>query len=436
MMLARSCRARGLFLCLAFWMLISSAGCGSIGGLLGFGGGPLGTIQFLATILRPPPSPIENEVIAAPFPVASFKFISDEALPIGITGTLLAQLDDTPNHAALGPDGRLYFTEKHTGRVRAFDLDTQTLAAAAVLDLAVNSSGSRGLIGIAFAPDGGRTFLTYYPSSTGADTSVESETIDARVVSYPFSNGAVTGGETTLFSTSVRDASFPSDINGLGPCLVGPDSALYFSHGDRNSRFSALDFNPSQPGGKLFRVNLDGSIPADNPSADSAFFATGFREITAMAFDSEVGHLWAADAAPGVSDELNLIEAGGYYGWPLVVGESNVDFESTVSGPLSLFFSYKGPFIDFAYLKMDPRGLLVNRGGAYGDQLEGDVVLGQSADSPSIIHRYHITDDFIIPHSVMFEVPETSGDVRTLAAGPDGRIYVLTETEIYRLDRS
>lgn len=450
-------RSRPWLLCtmLATMMGVSALGCNAVtgllsripgagllgglgglgGGLLGGGGGPAGfVLSLLLGSIEPPPNPLENASDAPFSPSADGKFIVEAPSPLPIAPRLMADLDVGPAESAVGPDGMIYFTEEDTGRVRVFDPINEKLLDKIVLDLPVNASGQRGLIGIAFSPTGDRMYLTYVRSNTDADTSEINAAADARVVYYPFADGAVTGAEMVLYTTPAADPAFPSDINGIGPCLIAPDGLLYWAHGDRNSILSTLNLSPGEPAGKVHRMTLDGGVAPGNPFPDNSLFAIGFRNVTSMAVDPETGLFWSTDVNVGVSDELNLHAPGLFHGWPLIQGLANTDFESRAA--IATLAVYRNPLIDFGATKYDPRGLAVIRGDTYyGPDLEGDVLVGQSSVVPSVIHRYRVTADVNIIHSLFATLPSDAGRIVSMVrADPLNRIYTFTQHRIFRLD--
>jgi PQQ-dependent dehydrogenase (s-GDH family) len=120
---------------------------------------------------------------------------------------------------------------------------------------------------------------------------------------------------------------------------VGPDTKLYFSRGDLGSNFLANYCNANRAQdvpsaeevrarnwiayqGKILRMNLDGSIPADNPTfggVRSHIYAIGLRNTQGLVFGPG-GLLYASDHGPSTDDELNVIESGRNYGWPNIAG--------------------------------------------------------------------------------------------------------------------
>ena len=104
--------------------------------------------------------------------------------------------------------------------------------------------------------------------------------------------------------------------------VVGPDGKLYYSTGTADSDSNALDL--SSLAGKILRVNRDGSVPDDNPFADSLVWSSGLRNPQGLGFHPDTGDLWGTDHGSLTNDELNLIEKGMNYGWPDCRGEAKL----------------------------------------------------------------------------------------------------------------
>jgi glucose/arabinose dehydrogenase len=302
-----------------------------------------------------------------------------------------------------------------------------------MLDLAVNNSGDRGLKGITFSSDGTRIYLTYDASKTADDSEGDDNVGDSRLVWYNFENGAITGGENLIYSTAAFDSNVPSDLNGIGPCIVAPDGFLYMGHGDRNNRFSALDFDPGNGSGKIFRWNQDGTIPGDNPlGADNPIFSVGFRKPTSFAVNPKNGLFWVTDVGSTVSDELNLLAGGRFYGWPLIHGSTDQEFEGDVSGLLFLF--NQAPIIDFGFERFEPRGLVILDGDVYGEAVDGDILMGQPNTVPTGLYRWSIDEQLVASRTLLIRFDEAAGRIRELVRGPDGRIFVFTQNELFVLN--
>jgi len=117
-----------------------------------------------------------------------------------------------------------------------------------------------------------------------------------------------------------NDTHYSSSPYHFGSRIAIDEKYIYFSIGDRGKQNDAQDtFLPS---GKIHRINLDGSIPIDNPFLDrngntSSIFCYGNRNPQGLAFDSS-GRLWELEHGPKGGDELNIIEKGKNYGWPVI----------------------------------------------------------------------------------------------------------------------
>lgn len=103
-----------------------------------------------------------------------------------------------------------------------------------------------------------------------------------------------------------------------GRLKIGPDEKLYATTGDATNRDIAQDLDSL--GGKILRLNLDGSIPDDNPFPDSYVYSYGHRNSQGIAWSPD-GTMYASEHGDNANDEINVIEAGQNYGWPIIEGE-------------------------------------------------------------------------------------------------------------------
>ncbi|MDA1094879.1 MAG: PQQ-dependent sugar dehydrogenase [Acidobacteria bacterium] len=265
---------------------------------------------------------------------------SDEsAAPTGpsFTSRVVATGLGFPWEVTWGPDGHLWVTERAGKRivhVRPQDGSSRVLhefpdAYQAVLQ--------DGVLGMALHPEllqgSGRDYV-YVAWNYDGDPS-DGVDVRARIqrLTYDATNGSL--GDTVDVISGL-----PAHDDHLGGRLVfGPDEKLYFSIGDQGANWQRNRCNPnlaqvvpsaqdvaaedwSTYAGTILRLNLDGSIPDDNPTIDgvrSHVFSYGHRNPQGLVFDAS-GRLFEAEHGPSTDDEVNRIEAGQTYGWPEVAG--------------------------------------------------------------------------------------------------------------------
>jgi len=229
-----------------------------------------------------------------------------EALPPNtVIQTVLTNMD-RPVAMAFDPAGRLFYTEKVSGKVRLYA--NGALQSNAVITFNVNSVGERGLLGIAIDPNfnANRYIYVYY-------TCGDCSNLQNRVVRF-VENGGVGSNPTTIFSSAQSAGNHVG-----GNIHFGPDGKLYVSVGDNNVPSSAQNANTSH--GKIHRINPDGTIPADNPiftppGVATATYAVGLRNSFDFTFDPLTpSRMFASENGPGCDDEMNRIERGYNYGW-------------------------------------------------------------------------------------------------------------------------
>ena len=178
----------------------------------------------------------------------------------------------------------------------------------------------------------------------------------------------------------------------------GPEGMLYVATGDAGDRDSAQDRDSLA--GKILRIDEDGSIPADNPFPGSPVFSLGHRNVQGLAFDSQ-GRLWATEFGSKDADELNLIEPGANYGWPLVEGTGNDP-------------AYVNPQAQWTPTSLaSPSGLAIVDDVAYVASLRGEVLW----QVPLVDGR--------AATPIALDLGDL-GRLRTVEALPDGSLWLMT----------
>ncbi|MCA0296340.1 MAG: PQQ-dependent sugar dehydrogenase [Actinobacteria bacterium] len=263
---------------------------------------------------------------------------------------VLASGLDVPWDVAVLPDHSVLVTLRDRAElVRVMDGTTSVVA---TVD-GVVPAGEGGLLGMALSPGFASDQLLYLYYTAAQDN---------RVVRYRYTS-------TGLSDPHVVLAGIPkaSNHNG-GRIRFGPDGNLYIGTGDAGRRELAQD--TSALGGKILRVAPDGSIPSGNPFGN-AVWSYGHRNVQGLAWD-DAGSLYASEFGQDRFDELNLITAGGNYGWP---GSEGLTTDPALVSPLLVW----------APSQASPSGIAIRRGGSiYIAALRGERVWRTTNDIESM----------------------------------------------------
>ena len=218
-----------------------------------------------------------------------------------------------------------------------------------------------------------------------------------------------------------------------GRLAFGPDSALYLTIGDRFQKERAQ--NLLDHGGKIIRINTDGSIPEDNPFVGRSdvlpeIYSYGHRNPQGLIGNVGDGQLWSIEQGPKGGDELNLITGGSNYGWPLVTYGVNYD-GSIISDKTSA-----PGMVDPIYVwvpSVATASLVSYYGNVMPDDWRGDFLVGTLVGESLIRLRMDsgkvVKEERYLHHAI--------GRIRDVSVSPDGYIYLLTdssEASVYRIE--
>ncbi|MBI2854782.1 MAG: PQQ-dependent sugar dehydrogenase [Chloroflexi bacterium] len=306
----------------------------------------------------------------------------------------------TPWAIDFAPDGRIFLTER-PGRIRV--IKGGSLQPDPWFTLEVVEAGESGLLGLALDPQFTQSRFIYvaytYRTTDGK--------LQNRLVRLRDEPASARGALDRVLLNGVAGAGGHDG----GRVKFGPDGKLYWTIGEVGS--PALAQNISSLNGKILRLNPDGTVPADNPFPNSPVYSYGHRNPQGLAWQPGTGRLYETEhgpsGVPGGRDEVNYIEAGKNYGWPVISGDETStgmvppvlqSGTSTTWAPAGAAFVAQGPW----------SGSLLF-GGLRGEAL------------------YRLILDPLDPRNVLSFEPMFSGKygrLRDVAQGPDGAIYVLT----------
>jgi len=251
------------------------------------------------------------------------------------TSRVVATGFEDPWEVAYGPDGMLWITERVGKRVVRVDPADGSRTIAVRIDEVYQTLPQDGLLGLVLHANFLRGSHYVYVMYTYDGDPGPAEQRRAKIRRYTFDEE----------SEQLRDpVDLVTDLphgpdHGASRLVFGPDGKLYASRGDHGSNFLAFHCVPIRAQelptaadilvgnwrgyeGKILRVNLDGSIPDDNPvlsGVRSHVFSYGHRNPQGMAFGPD-GRLYESEHGQDTDDEVNRIDAGRNYGWPLIAG--------------------------------------------------------------------------------------------------------------------
>ena len=279
------------------------------------------------------------------------------------------------------------------------------------------ASGQGGLLDVLVHPDFAQTGWVYlsvsHPAGGGA--------ANTRVVRAIFDRDA-----HTLRDVRVIVDAGPPGRGGrhFGSRLaIGGDGKLYVSSGDRGDRprAQALD----DLAGKLLRLNLDGSIPDDNPfvnepGARPEIYAYGTRNAQGMDVHPDTGVVWFHEHGPRGGDELNVAQAGANYGWPVIT--YGINYNGTPMGEGTHKPGMMQP-VTYWDPSIAPSGMAIYDGDLFPNW-RGDVFVG--ALKYQLIARLEMDDGRVVEEERLLK--GELGRIRALEVGPEGALYILTDS--------
>lgn len=307
-----------------------------------------------------------------------------------------------------GPDNFIWFTERE-GRVKRMNPQTGEVILVATIAEVASTTDFNGLLGMALHPGFSSSPFVYLVYNYFD----AKQSYREKIVRYTY-DGTTLTSPMTLVDGIVGKIGGDFIHNG-SRLMIGPDMKLYATTGDANLRFT-LPQNPFSLNGKVLRINLDGTIPADNPY-NNAVWTTGHRNAQGLVF--AMNRLYSSEHGETTNDEINIIERGRNYGWPFVEGLCNSPDEQlpctigNVREPIYIWTPTVAPsgmgFYDKSHIPQWKRSLLVT---FLKDKKLRQMKLNESGTAIVSVH------DFFI---------DTFGRLRDVAISPDGKVYLCTD---------
>ena len=336
-----------------------------------------------------------KKIIVLFLPIICLFFHADAALAEVKVETVADNLK-IPWELVFAPDGRIFFTERDGN---LWVIENESMELVATFPASHTSEG--GLLGLALDPEFEKNnFLYLYQTYFGF------ELHHNKVVRYTVSNNQLT--DEQILIDKIPGALWHDG----GRIKFGPDEKIYITTGD------ATNANLSQKidslAGKILRINADGTIPSDNPFESSPVFSYGHRNPQGIDWN-ENGILVSSEHGPSgekgyAHDEINVIEPGKNYGWPVIVGDSNN-------------LEYTNPILHSGDVTWAPSGLL------YYDsdkipEWKGMFLVAALRGQHVMVMDLDLENNRVNSVEKIFQ--DEYGRLRDLVQSPDGDVFVLT----------
>jgi glucose/arabinose dehydrogenase len=294
-----------------------------------------------------------------------------------------------------------FLVSERNGNIRVVENNSIVQTPLGKLD--VSQSGEEGLMGLAADPDytsTGRIFACLVAESDDA--------LEGKVISFIDKDNKIS--EITTLIDKIPAAQYHAGCR----LIFIPDKTLLITTGEATNKNLAQD--TTSLGGKILRINRDGSIPSDNPFPNSPIWTYGHRNPQGLAYDTIHNILWETEHGPSIfdgpagGDEINIITKGENYGWPIIYHKQKQN------GLIS-------PLLEFTPA-VAPSGMLYYTGTVFPQftnkllfaalKGEGLYLLSTDRNNPKIIKAFEKLKDISV------------GRLREVIQAPDGTIYFTT----------
>lgn len=321
---------------------------------------------------------------------------------------------DEPWAMTFLPDGRLLVTEKE-GKLKLLDVASKRIGEISGVP-EVDYGGQGGLGDVVLHPkfaSNGLIYLSYAEKGSG-------DTRGAAVARGKLTLDGKGGGALSGVKVIWRQVPKVSGRGHYGHRIAfDKDGKLWISSSERQKFDPAQDMASNL--GKIVRLNDDGSVPADNPFAEQAgvtaqIWSLGHRNALGLAFDAQ-GRLWEHEMGPKGGDELNLIERGSNYGYPIVSNGDHYDGRVIPDHDTRPEFNAPEAFWNPV---ISPAGLIIYSGKLFPDW-QGDAFIG-GLSSQSLIRIEF--DGVKAREAARYDMGHR---IREVEQGPDGAIWLLED---------
>lgn len=327
-----------------------------------------------------------------------------------------------PWSLAFLPDGNLLVTER-SGTLRMVS-NGELSEPIAGLPNDIYVKGQGGLLDVALHPDFATNGWIYLSYSSGDGKNNALKVIRSKLTDHKLTETQVVFTVTPLKSTPVHFA---------GRMAFLPDNSLLITSGDGfDYREDAQKLDSLL--GKIIRIKDDGSVPNDNPflqqevnALSNYVFSYGHRNHQGILYDPKRQVIFSNEHGPDGGDELNIIQAGVNYGWPVIT--NGLDYIGSRISPFTEYPNMQQPFLDWTP-SIAPSGMAVHYGKMFNG-LNGDLLV--SVLKSKEVRWVQMDDLKVVGQISLFK--ELEQRIRDVRVHPDGSIYILTDSDMGKILR-
>ncbi|PTK10480.1 PQQ-dependent sugar dehydrogenase [Mammaliicoccus sciuri] len=314
----------------------------------------------------------------------------------------VAQGLDTPWSIARSDD--VFYLSERPGKIIKIDGNKKT-EQQVDLDKEVSTAAEAGLLGFVLAPDfkDSKEAYAYYTYEDNGQFN--------RIVKLKLEND--TWQEEEVLIDKIPSGQYHHG----GRLKIGPDDKLYATTGDASDEQNAQDKDTL--GGKILRINLDGSKPKDNPMSNSYVYSYGHRNPQGIVWTPD-GQMYASEHGNQANDEINEIKEGHNYGWPVIEGnEENNNMETPI-------------FTSGSDDTWAPSGIAFKDGIIYSAALRGEGIMKfdvEKDEMKKVATKYgRIRDVYIVNNDLYFVSNNTDG--RGNPSQNDDKMYKVSLSQL------
>lgn len=348
--------------------------------------------------------------------------VADQAAPQ--TSYWVEQVIDKLDHPwamAWLPNGDMLITER-PGRLRLVKGGVLQPTPIAGTPEVLNTSIFDGLLDVKLDPDFASNSMIYLTYVTGTDSARTGHLMKAKL------QGGKLVDQKLLFTTATPAPPGGPNIMRI---LFLPDKTMLVGVGSGGQGSRGMVQRMDNQSGKIIHLNRDGSPVANGPFAKTEgakpeIWAMGFRNSAGLARDAE-GRIWTIDIGPKGGDELNVVKPGGNYGWPLITW--GFDYTGRAMSDRQDGGEYVDPIAVWSPSRAP--GDLAYYDGSRFPQWKGDFFAAELMGQ--VLRRLRVHDNKVVQEEAL--MGDLRERIRSVAQGPDGYLYVLTDASRGRLLR-